>query len=137
MEFQAYRYAADGHAGGEGDGEVIATGTLEECRAAIAERINGDLADMRWHGSDGDVDAYHESDEEGCGGYAIRLVGVTRYALVSSEAVDTYVHTHGDLADALSRHETLEQARQAASEVAGEYHYGVEIVDEAEWAVVE
>ncbi len=88
-EYEACRYAADGH-GGErsclrldgdrvvdcgGDGEVIASGTLEHCRAIIASLTTyATLEDARWSGTDGDIEAYHESDEEGCGGWAIRPV---------------------------------------------------------------
>lgn len=71
--YEAYRYAADGHAGEEGDGRIIATGTLEDCREAVAQMIGGTMDAMRWGGSDDDVEAYHESDDEGCGGYAIRI----------------------------------------------------------------
>lgn len=83
--YEAYRYAADGCAGEEGDGAVVATGTLEECRGAIERRniyaAGWTLDDMRWSGmpagvrtedDPGDVEAYHESDREGCGGWAIR-----------------------------------------------------------------
>lgn len=70
--YEAYRYAADGHGGEVGDGEVIATGTLEEVRAEIARRIEGGLAEMRWDGTDDDVEAYHASRAEGAGGYAVR-----------------------------------------------------------------
>lgn len=68
--YEAYRYAADGHAGEQGDGEIIATGTLTECRTAIWMEI-GEAAAL-WSGTDDDVEAYHDSDGEGCGGYAIR-----------------------------------------------------------------
>lgn len=59
------------------------------------------------------------------------------YAIVVSDALDIYVGTKGDLGYALSKHETLAEAREAAREVADDYIYGVEIVDEAEWTVVE
>lgn len=77
--YEAVRYAADGCAGevnpvGDSDNEVICTGTLEECRDAISQRV-GQMDDRRWDGGDNDVEAYHESDEEGCGGYAIRKIG--------------------------------------------------------------
>lgn len=71
---QAYRYAADGHQGEVGDGEEVGWGTLAECRDAIAERLGvhaSALAGFRWDGTGDDVEAYHESDAEGCGGYAI------------------------------------------------------------------
>lgn len=69
VAYEAYRYAADGHAGEQGDGEVIMRGTLDECRGAVLERTT----DFRcWDGTEGDIEAYHESDEEGCGGWAIR-----------------------------------------------------------------
>lgn len=70
--YEAVRYAANGHGGEVGDGEVIATGTIEEVRAEIASRIDGDLDEMRWGGTDDDVEAYHESRTEGAGGYAVR-----------------------------------------------------------------
>lgn len=77
--YEAVRYAADGHSGeinptGDSDNEVICTGTLEECRDAISQRI-GQMDGRRWDGGDNDVEAYHDSDEEGCGGYAIRKMG--------------------------------------------------------------
>jgi len=73
QQYAAVRYAADGHAGEQGDGEVIARGSIEDCRQAIALRIRGSLDAMRWSGTDsnGDIEAYCESDEEGCGGYAV------------------------------------------------------------------
>jgi len=75
--YEAYRYAADGHAGELGDGEIVETGTLDECRAAVSVALEsvgwrGGFASQRWDGDDDDVEAYHESDEEGCGGWAIR-----------------------------------------------------------------
>lgn len=80
--FEAVRYAADGHAGEPGDGDIIATGSLEECRAEIQRRTiagalrgntwSGSLLSLCWSGTDDDIEAYHESDEEGCGGWAIR-----------------------------------------------------------------
>jgi len=76
VELERYvvvRYAADGHGGEQGDGQVVATGTLDECRGVVFRHIDGWLGDMRWGGTDGDVEAYHESDADGCGGYAIRL----------------------------------------------------------------
>lgn len=70
--YDLIRYAADGHAGEQGDGDVVATGTLEECRAAVADLVDGPVQAMRWGGTDDDVEAYHESMDEGCGGWAIR-----------------------------------------------------------------
>lgn len=67
---RAYRYAGQDE---PGDREVIYAGTLEQCRGAIASRI-GKLDGKRWSGADGDVEAYHESDHAGCGGYAVRPV---------------------------------------------------------------
>lgn len=72
MQYEAYRYAADGHAGEQGDGAAVATGTIEECRQAIQARIEEPLDAARWDGTDDDVEACHESAAEGCGGYAIR-----------------------------------------------------------------
>ena len=73
--FEAVRYADAGHAGEPGDGAVIAKGTLAECRKEIALRHKGyfgyTMARAQWSGTDGDVEAYHESAEEGCGGWAI------------------------------------------------------------------
>jgi len=87
--YEAYRYAADGHAGEPGDGEIIATGTLAHCREQIAMLLGAPHAEgfardltvldgHRWSGlqddeaGKDDIEAYHESDEEGCGGWAIR-----------------------------------------------------------------
>jgi hypothetical protein len=77
-KYEAYRYAADGHGGenvpgGDSDGEVICCGDLEDCRNAVDRRI-GQMDKRRWSGTNDDVEAYHDSDEEGCGGYAIRRV---------------------------------------------------------------
>ena len=69
--YQAYTYAADGC--GEAS-RVIETGTISQCRDAVKKEL-GDLAEWRrWDGlsEDGDVEAYHESKAEGCGGVAIR-----------------------------------------------------------------
>lgn len=104
-EYQAVRYAADGCAGEIdpadprlSDGAVLASGTLGQCREAIAEEIvsrrrahlggfrnyrervaaaerllaSRDWATLRWAGLDGDAEAYNESEAEGCGGWAIR-----------------------------------------------------------------
>lgn len=113
--YEVYRYAGDGCAGGQEDGKVIATGTVEECRWAIIDcvedsacpsccgrpgRTNRDVRfdagrgqwmvyrggwypcedclgtgiARRWGGTGDDIEAYHESNEEGCGGWAIRLI---------------------------------------------------------------
>lgn len=102
--FEAVRYAADGHAQeldpaipALSDGAILATGSLEECRQAIAEMVGARderravlsgrsyaqdpagartaiLDHYRWSGTDDDIEAYHESDDEGCGGWAIRRV---------------------------------------------------------------
>ena len=78
--YEAYRYAADGHAGeqvpdGDSDGAIIATGTREECMAAIRKRLGSGFEHREWVGQFEDVAAYSESDAEGCGGYGIRPVG--------------------------------------------------------------
>lgn len=79
MCYEAYRYAADGHAGEPGDGAVIARGSIDDCRGAIRSRrdaqpgsIDRGACDARWSGTCDDVEAYHESDVDGCGGWAIR-----------------------------------------------------------------
>lgn len=78
--YEAVRYAADGH-GGEtdphdptmSDGAILARGTLQECRQAIARRLDSlTLDEARWPGTGDDIEAYHENDDEGCGGWAIR-----------------------------------------------------------------
>ncbi len=77
---EAYRAAADGHAGeqvlgGDNDGDIIAVGSIDDCRAEISNRIGADaMPKMRWAGTDGDIEAYYDSDDEGCGGYHIRPV---------------------------------------------------------------
>lgn len=76
--YEAYRVAADGMAGeqvpgGDDDGAVIATGTIEECREAIEHRLGADnMLGLQWAGGEGDVEAYYDSEDEGCGGYHIR-----------------------------------------------------------------
>jgi hypothetical protein len=82
--YEAYRYAADGHAGevdpadpALSDGAVLATGSLLDCRMAIYRRLEDagfDPTSLRWPGSDQDVEGYHEDGTEGCGGWAIRPV---------------------------------------------------------------
>jgi hypothetical protein len=71
VTYQAYTYPQDGC----GDqAVVIETGSLEHCREAVKKEL-GDLDEWRlWNGlsEDGDVEAYHESEAEGCGGIAIR-----------------------------------------------------------------
>lgn len=76
MEYEAYRYAADGHAGEQGDGEVIARGSRWECQCAIAARMEPStyMLERLWRGTGSDVEAYHEGMWEGCGGWAIRPV---------------------------------------------------------------
>lgn len=127
--YEVVRYAADGHEGEQdpadpsrSDGAVVATGTLDECRDAIADllgeaavpcpecrgttdrgrqapRWDDDLEAwvvyrgawvrcpacagtglaLGWSGlsEEGDVEAYHESWAEGCGGWAIRRAAPT------------------------------------------------------------
>jgi hypothetical protein len=82
--FEAVRYAGEG--GGEvypddprrSDGAVIAAGTLEECRQEIlAEARRLGLQAERWRpldGMDDAVEAYHDSPDEGCGGWLIRRI---------------------------------------------------------------
>jgi|GEM_PF-5011614 len=77
-EFEAVRYAADGHAGeqdpipGRTDGEIVARGTLAECVERIAALCGHGWSGRCWPGTGDDVEAYHESADEGCGGWAIR-----------------------------------------------------------------
>lgn len=59
------------------------------------------------------------------------------YAIVPGDALDAYIDTHGDLGHAISRHESLDEARAEAESVAMGHHYGVEIVDESTWRVVD
>jgi hypothetical protein len=71
--YEAYRYAAGGHAGeivpgSDSDGAIIATGTREECMAAIRKRLGDGFERREWCGQFEDVAAYSESDAEGCGG---------------------------------------------------------------------
>lgn len=87
--YEVYRYAADGCAGEvdpispeRSDGAVLATGSLAECQAAVRKALGARMRDKvltaagfaarRWPGTDGDVEAYHESWANGCGGWAIR-----------------------------------------------------------------
>lgn len=72
MKFEVYRYAADGRGGEVGDGRIIATGTLDECREAIRAAGPVGILGRRWAGTGDDSEAYHESRREGCGGWAIR-----------------------------------------------------------------
>lgn len=58
------------------------------------------------------------------------------YAIVPTDSLEAYIDTHGDLGQALSRHEHLEDARDRAESIAMDYHYGVELVDEQSWEVV-
>lgn len=106
--YVAIRYAADGHAGEAGDGAIIAQGTLDECREDIAARIGGTLDATRWDGlqEEGDIEAYHESFEEGCGGYVIRAIRVRMpdgwdydydaVVLLMDEEVREDLHMQGD-----------------------------------------
>ena len=88
-ECAAIRYAADGHhreqdptAPSLSDGAVLVTGTLEECRAAIARVLRSQdpslddraIASRRWTGGEEDIEAYHEADWQGCGGWVIQQV---------------------------------------------------------------
>lgn len=74
--YQAYTYAADGC--GE-QSKIIETGTIAQCRAAVKKEL-GDVSPWRkWDGlsDDGDVEAYHESEKEGCGGIAIKRLSAS------------------------------------------------------------
>ena len=96
-QYRAYRYAADGHAGEPGDGATLYIGSLDECRAVIAKRIDGPLNDARWSGSEADwddmgapadVEAYSESQEEGCGGWAIHRTNADVYYAEVGDILD-------------------------------------------------
>lgn len=74
--YEVHRYPADGtslegHDYGQ-DAHVHTADTLGDAREWIADRIDLALDDARWPGERGDVEAYHQSGEYGCGGYAIR-----------------------------------------------------------------
>jgi hypothetical protein len=64
---------------GRCDPEVYEGESLDDARAAVARFLGIDpaeLASRRWRGEpdQGDIEAYHESDRELCGGVAIRRV---------------------------------------------------------------
>jgi hypothetical protein len=51
------------------DGQRFAT--VAEARVAIREHLRGKDYGL-WSGTDDDIEAWHESNEDGCGGFAIR-----------------------------------------------------------------
>lgn len=71
MAYEVYNYGANGAYEPE---DVTEVETLREARRSVRSRL-GDLAAWRrWRGTDTDVEAYHDSRDDGCGGVAIRPV---------------------------------------------------------------
>ena len=71
-------YGADGSGGTVANPPSLSGETfvgLRSARAAIKAALGGQTYG-RWPGeaADGDVEAWHESRDEGCGGYAISLL---------------------------------------------------------------
>lgn len=108
--YQVIRYAADGHQGEIDplgtytDGAVVhEAGTLKEARAWIRERGGGVFG--RWDGQMWDehdpeiLEAWHESLEEGCGGYLIRCPSLPQHAdedeIEVRKAEDKLLQQHG------------------------------------------
>lgn len=122
-------YAPDGSAGGvsvgphqEDAGERLAEDvTLDEARTIIERRLAGhiDPDDARWGGlsEHGDIEAYHESADEGCGGYAIRTGdGAGGSLLVMSDSGNTLLPPHSAerwnvLEEVESREDAVDAAR--------------------------
>lgn len=58
------------------------------------------------------------------------------YAIVTSEKVDAYIESRGQIGRAIETFATVSAAREHAAEIANDYHYGVEIVDTDTWQTV-
>lgn len=69
--FHAIYYYPDGYGNRE---KVEFEGTFGECLAYVRDQIGSDFGE--WTDENGDV-GYHESAEEGCGGYMISKAGRT------------------------------------------------------------
>lgn len=105
--YEAYRYAGDGRAEevdpddpARTDGAVIAIGTLDECRRAIARAGNlmePRFSGWRWGGAEGDVEAYRESDLPGCGGWAIRPVAAAAEQVEAPPLAATELRQAGEI----------------------------------------
>jgi hypothetical protein len=59
------------------------------------------------------------------------------YAVVVASEANVYIDTRGDLGGAMREFDDLDEARAFAESVAGDYHYGVEIVDLSTWEIVD
>lgn len=82
--FIVYNYEADGERASDFDAARMECDTLDEARAEVARRL-GDIAPWRvWGGHEDDdsgwieVEAYHESRVEGCGGVHISRIARAR-----------------------------------------------------------
>lgn len=75
--YDAKPYAADGHGTIDTTSAVYAEyhGTYDEVIEDLCQsQYGGDherMNSLRWVGDEGEVEAYHDSDAEGCGGWAI------------------------------------------------------------------
>lgn len=61
---------------------------------------------------------------------------LARYSVVDSANVEAFIASQGEFGKRISVHEDFGWATVAAEEVADDYHYGVEIVDEETWEIV-
>jgi len=67
--YSLVRYAADGHAGEDGDGAVVASGlSLRQAQERVRALAGGDWG--TWVTEDGHT-AYHASQRERCGGWVL------------------------------------------------------------------
>jgi len=75
--YEVKYYWADGCSGPSGT-EPAPHGqrfdSLLEATAAV-EAVVPEIDDQTWSGDDGDIIAYHESSDDGCGGFSIRQCG--------------------------------------------------------------
>ena len=59
------------------------------------------------------------------------------YSIVDSADVEAFVASKGEFGKRISTHEDFGSASVEADKVAYDYYYGVEVVDEETWEIVD
>lgn len=69
--------------------------------------------------------------------YDNRLWGKTMYSIVDSADLEAFIVSRGEFGKRIGTHQDFGSASVEAETVADDYHYGVEIVDEEVWEIVD
>lgn len=60
------------------------------------------------------------------------------YAVVDSDKAESYILSRGEMGPPICRFDTIDEAREESSKKeADEYYYGVCIIDEDTWEIIE